>query len=120
WVWEALTACNPRLVAIEYNWLFGPEKSVTVPYSADFDLAASGIRSQHGPSLAPLGHLGRIRGYRLVATERVNAFFLRHDVAPEIQEIDHRQGYRAPLNFANARHVFSDLEQARLPLTTVG
>jgi len=120
WVWEALTACNPRLVAIEYNWLFGPEKSVTVPYSADFNLDAIGIRSYHGASLAALVHLGRTKGYRLVATERVNAFFLRHDVAPEIREIDHRQGYRAPVNFANARKVFTDLERAKLPLTTIG
>ena len=108
------------MVAIEYNWLFGPEVSVTVPYNAAFDVDAVGMRSYHGASLAALVHLGRRRGYRLVATERINAFFLRQDVAPEIQEIDHRQGYRAPLNFANARHVFADLEQARLPLTTVG
>ena len=120
WIWEALTACTPRMVAIEYNWLFGPEVSVTVPYNATFDVDAVGMRSYHGASLAALVHLGRRRGYRLVATERINAFFLRQDVAPEIQEIDHRQGYRAPLNFANARHVFADLEQARLPLTTVG
>jgi hypothetical protein len=120
WIWQALTACNPRLVAIEYNWLFGPERAVTVPYDSAFDLEKAGLRSYHGASLAALVTLGRCKGYRLVATERVNAFFLRNDVAPGIREIDTRHGYRAPVNFANARHVFTDLERAGLPLVTVG
>lgn len=120
WVWQALTACNPRLVAIEYNWLFGAERAVTVPYNPEFDVDKVSQRSYHGASLAALVDLGRSKGYRLVATERVNAFFLRHDVAPEIHEIDARQGYRAPINFATARHVFTDLERAGLPLMTVG
>jgi hypothetical protein len=119
WIWEALTACNPRLVAIEYNWLFGPDRAVTIPYSPTFNLEAVGNRGYHGASLSALVHLGRRKGYRLVATERVNAFFLRHDVAPEMQAIDAAHGYRAPLNFSSARHVFDDLERARLPLTTI-
>jgi hypothetical protein len=120
WIWQALTACNPRLVAIEYNWQFGAERAVTVPYTAAFELEKAGQRSYHGASLAALVDLGKCKGYRLVATERVNAFFLRDDVAPEIHEIDARQGYRAPINFATARHVFADLERAGLPLLTVG
>jgi len=119
WIWEALTVCNPRLVALEYNWLFGAEASVTVPYSTEFDVHAVGNRAYHGASLAALVHLGRRKGYRLIATERVNAFFLRNDVAPEIQEIDARSGYRAPLNIASARHVFEKLERAGLPLVTI-
>ena len=31
WVWEAVSACSPRVVAIEYNWLFGAERAVTHP-----------------------------------------------------------------------------------------
>ena len=38
WVWEAVSACSPRVVAIEYNWLFGAERAVTIPYSSEFDL----------------------------------------------------------------------------------
>jgi hypothetical protein len=120
WIWQAISACNPRLVAIEYNWLFGADVAVTVPYTETFDLDAIGLRSYHGASLAALVHLGRTKRYRLVATERVNAFFLRQDVAPEIQEIDAKNGYRAPLNFANTRKVFADLERFGLALTTVG
>jgi len=119
WVWEAITACSPRVVAIEYNWLFGAQRAVTIPYSPTFDLAAVGVRSYRGASLAALVHLGRRKGYRLVATERVNAFFLRNDIAPQIPETDAVRGYRAPLNIATAKDVFGKIEKAGLPLVTI-
>jgi hypothetical protein len=119
WVWEAVNACSPRVVAIEYNWLFGAERAVTIPYSSDFDLSAIGNRGYRGASLAALVHLGRQKGYRLVATERVNAFFLRTDLAPEIREIEVAAGYRAPLNITRAKDVFQKIAKAGLPLVDV-
>ena len=100
WVWEALTACSPRVVVLEYNWLFGPDRAVTVPYDADFKVGASGTRSYRGASLTAFAHLARRKGYRLVATERVNAVFLRNDVAPDIPAIEVAHGYRPPNNVA--------------------
>ena len=119
WVWEAITACQPRVVAIEYNWLFGPERSVTIPYDAEFEVGAVGTRAYRGASLAALVHLGRRKGYRLVATERVNAIFLRNDVAPAISEIDTVRGYRPPSNMARSNDVFAKIEKEGLPLVTV-
>jgi hypothetical protein len=119
WVWEAVSACNPRVVAIEYNWLFGAERAVTIPYASEFDLGAIGNRGYRGASLAALVHLGRKKGYRLVATERVNAFFLRNDLAPEIREIDAARAYRAPLNITRGRDVFQKIAKAGLPLVDV-
>jgi hypothetical protein len=119
WVWEAVSACSPRVVAIEYNWLFGADRAVTIPYSSEFDLGAIGNRGYRGASLAALAHLGRRKGYRLVATERVNAFFLRNDVGPAIHEIDVVRGYRAPLNIARAKDVFQKIAKAGLPLVDV-
>lgn len=119
WVWEAVDACSPRVVAIEYNWLFGPERAVTIPYSSEFDLGAIGNRGYRGASLAALAHLGRSKGYRLVATERVNAFFLRNDLAPHVREIEVARGYRAPLNIARGKDVFQKIAKAGLPLVDV-
>ena len=119
WVWEAVTASSPRVVAIEYNWLFGAEHAVTIPYAAEFDLSAIGNRGYRGASLAALAHLGRAKGYRLVATERVNAFFLRNDLAPGIREIDVARGYRAPLNIARGKDVYQKISRAGLPLVDV-
>lgn len=119
WVWEAVTACQPRVVVIEYNWLFGADRAVTVPYNAEFDLAEMATRGYRGASLGALVHLASRKGYRLVATERVNAFFLRNDIAPDIQAITVQQGYRTASNAHPKRDAFSKIEATGLPLVTV-
>jgi hypothetical protein len=118
WIWEALTACSPRVVAIEYNWLFGPERAVTIPYDPLFRLSESATRAYRGASLAALTQLSQHKGYRLVASERVNAFFLRNDVAPDIPAIDVTRGYRAP-KAAHVEDVFTKIQQAGLSLVEV-
>jgi hypothetical protein len=89
WVWQALDACTGRVVVLEYNSMFGPERAVTIPYDPAFN------RRDHrfcyfGASLAALTKLSVRKGYRLVAVEPtgVNAFFLRDDVAPDIPAVD--------------------------------
>lgn len=85
WVWEALTAVDPRVVCIEYNTILGPERSVAVPYDPDFVRDPKRLFGRYfGASLAALETIGRRKGYRLVAVENVNAFFLRKDVARRI------------------------------------
>ena len=95
WVWEAMTACSPRIVILEYNSMFGPDRAVTVPYDPQFD------RHQHhtmyyGASLMAWTRLAARKGYRLVAVEPtgVNAFFLRTDLAPHIPACDPRRVFR--------------------------
>jgi hypothetical protein len=95
WIWEAMTACSARVVILEYNSMFGPERAVTVPYQAEFD------RRRHhsmyyGASLTALTRVSARKGYRLVAVEPsgVNAFFLRHDVAPHVPACDPSRAYR--------------------------
>lgn len=95
WIWEALTACSPRVVIIEYNSFFGPERAVTVPYSESFDRHERD-RRYYGVSLAGAVALAERKGYRLVAVEPagVNAYFLRNDVTPEIPGFRADQLYR--------------------------
>lgn len=95
WVWQALTACSGRVVVLEYNSMFGPERAVTIPYDPTFN------RRDHrfcyfGASLAALTKLSASKGYRLVAVEPtgVNAFFLRHDVAPQVPAVEPAAVYR--------------------------
>jgi hypothetical protein len=86
WIWEAL-ADRPRIVVIEYNSVFGPDVSVSVPYRADFQrTAAHPSNLYYGASAAALASLGRQRGYRLVCGNRAgnNLFFVREDVAGEL------------------------------------
>jgi hypothetical protein len=95
WIWEAMTACTARVVILEYNSMFGAERSVTIPYEPAFD------RHQHhstyyGASLAALTRLSARKGYRLVAVEPngVNAFFVRDGLAPHIPACDPARAFR--------------------------
>lgn len=84
WVWEALTAVRPRLVVIEYNGSFGPDRSASVPYDPDFDrLARHASGYYHGASVTALHRTARRKGYVLAGCDSngVNAFFVRADCA---------------------------------------
>jgi hypothetical protein len=84
WVWRAITAVDPRVVVIEYNASFGPDRSMTVAYDPGFDRFAKHPSGYyHGASLAAQAKLGAEKGYVLVGCDSngVNAFFVRRDVA---------------------------------------
>lgn len=126
WVWEAIDACSPRVLVMEYNTSFGPEASVTIPYDPDFVRDPGGPASglYYGASLTALARLARRKGYRLVAAENVNGFFIRDDVAPEIPAADVSDVYR--VYDKEARRVeamdaglFDTLERAGLELVEI-
>jgi hypothetical protein len=95
WIWEAMTACTPRVVILEYNSMFGPERAVTVPYDESFDRSRYHAM-YYGASLGAWAKLAARKGYRLVAVEPagINAFFLRNDLATHIPACDPRTAYR--------------------------
>ena len=97
WVWQAITVCTARLVMLEYNSMFGPDRAVTVPYDPKFNRRDHRF-CYYGASLSAMTQLSATKGYRLVAVEPtgVNAFFLRNDVAPEIPACDPAHVYRIP------------------------
>ena len=97
WVWKALTACKARVVVLEYNSMFGPERAVSVPYDPTFNRRDHRF-CYYGASLTALTRLSARKGYRLIAVEPtgVNAFFLRDDVAMEIPACDPSRVYRIP------------------------
>ena len=124
WIWESITACSPRLVIIEYNSLFGPDRAVVVPYDAEFDRhrfveAAEGGHYYFGASLQALSRLAEQKGYRLVVTEPrgVNAFFLRNDVGQEIPACDPSSTYRMLVKYGRRGHdLFEYISEHDLPL----
>jgi len=100
WIWKAIDCVQPRVVLLEYQAIWGPEKSVTVPYAPNFKaeyFGRFGIYS--GASLAAFVKLGREKGYRLVGCNRYgyNAFFLRNDVGhKEIPEVQPTECFKHP------------------------
>lgn len=82
-VWQAIEAFRPRIVACEYNSVFGPVDTITVPYQADFQRTAAHHSNMYwGASIAALAHLASTKGYSLVGgnSTGLNAFFVRNDL----------------------------------------
>jgi len=79
-VWEAITAVEPRVVVIEYNAKFPPPMRWVMPYNAAHAWDGS---DQFGASLESLAGLGLSKGYQLVGCNITgsNAFFVRSGLA---------------------------------------
>jgi hypothetical protein len=97
WVWQAIDVINPVIVVIEYNYRFGQQAAVTIPYNEKFDRT----RTDHAPiyfgaSLQALCWLAKRKGYVFVGcgSNGVNAFFVRRDKQPpHIRELSPEEGY---------------------------
>jgi len=81
WIWKALTVTQPLVVVAEYNWGWGPDEAMTVPYEPAF----AGVKRYYGASLAAFTKLGKEKGYRLVGNQRwgFNAFFIKNGFGEE-------------------------------------
>ncbi|HEY6510228.1 MAG TPA: hypothetical protein VIY56_19530 [Vicinamibacterales bacterium] len=126
WVLDALTASSPRILILEYNALFGPDRRVTIPLGQSLDGVPKGYQ---GASLSALTDLAVKKGYRLVACEPagVNAFFVRNDIAPTLPGITAAEAYR-PLRSHMRQDsdddeiktdVYAAAEKLQLPLVEV-
>ncbi len=95
WVLKEISQVKPRVILLEYQCIWGPNRAVTVPYDQNFSpVFDSGYGIYSGASLKAfvklLKHKGE-HGYRLVGCHRYgfNAFFVRNDVgADRLPEID--------------------------------
>jgi len=82
WILEAIKRCSPRILIVEYNSLFGPDRAISVPYDASFVRTEKHFSNLYfGASLAAFDHLATQRGYSLIGTNSIgsNAFFVRND-----------------------------------------
>jgi len=93
WVLEAMTACSPRVMVLEYNGNFGPERSLAIARDTDMSRAVKGF---HGASLKALTKLAATKGYKLLACDEsgTNAFFVRNDLAPGIEAVAPEMAFR--------------------------
>ncbi len=106
WVFDALGAVRPRVIVVEYNASFGPDRSVTIPYTPGFDryrVHPSGY--YHGASITALARLGERKGYILAGGDSrgVNAFLVDARLAEGRIEAVRPADAFAPL-FERAHH----------------
>ncbi|KAA1421467.1 hypothetical protein F0U44_04035 [Nocardioides humilatus] len=97
-LWEAVDVVDPAIVVMEYNALFGPTATISVPYDPAFvNSEAHYSQLYFGASLGAFVHLAGQRGYRFVgcSSNGANAFFVRDDIAGDLPSLTAEEGYRA-------------------------
>ncbi|OGF26998.1 NADH dehydrogenase [Candidatus Falkowbacteria bacterium RIFOXYB2_FULL_34_18] len=99
WMWESLNTekIKPCIVILEYNSVFGKDRSITTPYDPKF------VRSQKhysnlywGASLKALATLSKKKNYEFVGcnTAGNNAYFIRKDlITEEIRPVSIEDGF---------------------------
>lgn len=83
WIWKAIDVIEPRVVVLEYQDIWGPEKAMTIPYKEDFVAEFGEFGPDYcGASLAAFVKLGKEKGYRLVGINNYgfNAYFLKNGI----------------------------------------
>jgi len=98
WIWKAIEVASPVIAIIEYNSLFGNERTITIPYDPSFyrfDAHHSGIYA--GASLAALCDLAEEKDYAFVGSNSAgnNAYFVRKDRLGDLKALSAEQGYIA-------------------------
>lgn len=86
YVWDAFTACRPRVVVIEYGSTMDADRAVAQPSS----VTKWDYTDLMGASIKAMIDLGKRKGYTLVHTEiaGVNAFFVRDDLCQSFAGIE--------------------------------
>ncbi|TBR60366.1 hypothetical protein B4U84_05700 [Westiellopsis prolifica IICB1] len=112
WIWKEIDVIQPAIVIVEYNFRFGKDRAITIPYDDNF------IRSQahhsmiyFGASLKSLYLLGKQKGYAFVGCNSAgnDAFFVRQDLKPDcVKELTVEEGYIAA-KFRESRNKSGEL-----------
>lgn len=128
WIWRGIRSIRPAIVIVEYNYRFGPERSVTVPYDQTFVRGRDGTPFvYYGASLSALDKLAKEKGYSLVhcCAYGNNAFFVREDLRPDcvralspqeayvpgrFREVSGADGNLLTSHFADEAHLIEGLE----------
>ncbi|HDN9016143.1 TPA: hypothetical protein P2I01_003037 [Aeromonas salmonicida] len=96
WLWKAITVVKPVIVIVEYNSLFGVDRSITIPYEpcfSRFNKHHSGLYA--GASLKALCHLAGEKGYKFIGTNSAgnNAYFILVEQADNFTSLTCEDGY---------------------------
>ena len=100
WIWKTIDVISPVVVILEYNGLFGADRSITVPYDKTFRRTNAHYSNLYfGASLPALHQLSSEKGYAFIGCNSAgnNAYFVRRDkLTGAIQEVSLAQGYVEP------------------------
>jgi len=87
WIWREIDVISPIVVILEYNSVFGIDRSITVPSKKDFDRTQAHFSNLYfGASLRALYELSASKGYSFIGCNSAgnNAYFVRSDKLNDI------------------------------------
>lgn len=116
WVWKAVHVVNPVIVIVEYNSIFGPEKTWTVPYAADYHRTSYHYSNlMFGASVQAFCDLAEEKGYAFVGCNSAgnNAYFVRKDKIGQLPVHTSQSGFRIS-KFKESRNERGELDFKRL------
>jgi len=96
WVWKVITAVDPDIVIIEYNSVFGQERSITIPYDPNFTRTEYHYTNLcFGASLKALYDLSQEKGYACIGCNSSgnNAYFVKKNKLGGLKELDLKEAY---------------------------
>ena len=96
WIWETIDVINPIIVVVEYNSIFGKERSISIPYNRTFRRKEAHYSMLYfGASLPALCKLADKKGYYFVGSNSngVNAYFVRKDMIGSLIPKSAKEGY---------------------------
>ncbi|MFS8147133.1 hypothetical protein [Rhizobium sp. BR 249] len=96
WVWEKIDICNPVIVIVEWNSVFGPDYAISVPYDRAFQREKSHYSNLFwGASIRAFEHLASKKGYALVGSNTAanNLFFVRRDRLGRLNALTAAEAY---------------------------
>ncbi len=114
WIWEAIQSVSPRIVICEYNSVFGPEATITIPYDPSFDRGKAHYSYLYfGASLAALCNLADKKGYDFVGSNTMgnNAFFVRKDLHHPIRKLTALDGHVVSTHRMDSRDIHGNLSR---------
>lgn len=96
WVFDSIDVVRPGIVVAEYNSIFGPDRSVTVPYDPAFVRTKAHWSALYfGASLPALCEVAARKGFQFVGSNSagVNAFFVRRDLSAGLPDLTAKDGW---------------------------
>lgn len=95
WVWRDLTVVRPAIAILEYNSVFGAERSITIPYDAKFSRGGPTSNLYFGGSLPAFCDLAQSKGYDFVGSNSAgnNAYFVRSDLEHGLRTLTAAEGH---------------------------
>jgi hypothetical protein len=96
WVWKAIEKKSIDIMIVEYNSVFGDERSVTVPYEPGFVRSKKHFSHLYaGASLPALCDLAEEKGYYFVGSNSAgnNAYFVQKGKAGSVKHLTAKEGY---------------------------